>query len=109
MCFSHHLIYLNTRRIAASKRGDQLYSEWFLLAVLEFFLPNSGMEPTCLVSPELAGRFFTICTTWKAQDTQVDCVIWDLDVLRIILCSSKLNKGIVGLGHLSVGISTDCS
>lgn len=49
----HRLIYLNTRRIAASKRGDQFYSEWFLLAVLEFFLPNSGMEPTCLVSPEI--------------------------------------------------------
>lgn len=37
MCFSHYLIYLNTRRIAASKRGDQFYSEWFILAVLEFF------------------------------------------------------------------------
>ena len=36
MCFSRRLIYLNTGHIAASKR-DQLYSEWFLLAMLDFF------------------------------------------------------------------------
>ena len=67
------------------------------------------MEPTYLLFPEVAGRFFTIHTTWEAQDTQVvDHVIQGLDVLGIILCPSKLNKGIVGLSHLSVGICTDC-
>ena len=30
-------------------------------------LPHSGVEPTLLVSPALAGRFFTIRTTWEAQ------------------------------------------
>ena len=28
-------------------------------------LPNSRMEPTSLVSPALAGGFFTISTTWE--------------------------------------------
>ena len=28
-------------------------------------LPNSGIEPTSLVSPALAGGFFTISTTWE--------------------------------------------
>ena len=29
-------------------------------------LPNSGTEPRSLTSPSLAGRFFTISTTWEA-------------------------------------------
>ena len=29
-------------------------------------LPNSGIKPTSLVSPELAGKFFTTSTTWEA-------------------------------------------
>ena len=28
-------------------------------------LPNPGVEPTSLVSPALAGGFFTTCTTWE--------------------------------------------
>ena len=28
-------------------------------------LPNPGIEPTSLVSPALAGGFFTASTTWK--------------------------------------------
>ena len=31
-------------------------------------LPNSGTEPMSLVSPALAGRFFTTSATWEAQD-----------------------------------------
>ena len=30
-------------------------------------LPNPGMEPTSLMSPALAGRFFTTSATWEAQ------------------------------------------
>ena len=30
-------------------------------------LPSPGIEPTSLVSPALAGRFFINCTTWEAQ------------------------------------------
>ena len=29
-------------------------------------LPNPGMEPTSLMSPALAGRFFTTTATWEA-------------------------------------------
>ena len=29
-------------------------------------LPNSGIKPVSLRSPALAGRFFTISTTWEA-------------------------------------------
>ena len=32
-------------------------------------LPNPGMEPVSLVSPALAGGFFTTSTTWEARDT----------------------------------------
>ena len=30
-------------------------------------LPNSGIEPASLMSPTLAGRFFTTDTTWEAH------------------------------------------
>ena len=30
-------------------------------------LPDPGIEPTSLMSPALAGRFFTTSTTWEAQ------------------------------------------
>ena len=30
-------------------------------------LPNPGIKPTSLMSPALAGRFFTTSTTWEAQ------------------------------------------
>ena len=35
--------------------------------LLQGDLPNSGMEPTSLTSPALAGGFFTTTATWKAQ------------------------------------------
>ena len=31
-------------------------------------LPKPGIEPASLVSPALAGSFFTISTTWEAHD-----------------------------------------
>ena len=31
-------------------------------------LPDPGIEPTSLVSPALAGGFFTTSTTWEAHD-----------------------------------------
>ena len=32
-------------------------------------LPRPGIEPTSLMSPALAGRFFTTSTTWAAHNT----------------------------------------
>ena len=33
-------------------------------------LPNPGIEPASLMSPALAGRFFTTSATWEALCTQ---------------------------------------
>ena len=33
--------------------------------------PNPGIEPISLISPALAGGFFTTSTTWEAQTTCV--------------------------------------
>ena len=34
------------------------------------YLPNPGTEPTSLISPALAGRFFTSSATWEALYTE---------------------------------------
>ena len=34
-------------------------------------LPGPGIEPTSLMSPALAGRFFTTSTTWKAPQVAI--------------------------------------
>ena len=39
-------------------------------------LPNPGIEPSSLMSPALAGRFFTTSTTWKAQAFSRTIVIY---------------------------------
>jgi len=33
--------------------------------------PDPGIEPMSLVSPALAGRFFTTSTTWESKNTGV--------------------------------------
>ena len=38
-------------------------------------LPNPGIEPMCLISPELAGRFFTTSATWEAPNPQVRAIM----------------------------------
>ena len=38
-----------------------------LLCPLPGDLPNPGIEPTSLMSPVLAGEFFTTSATWEAQ------------------------------------------
>ena len=35
-------------------------------------LPNLGIEPASLMSPELAGRFFTTSATWDAHQSGTD-------------------------------------
>ena len=34
-------------------------------------IPNLGIEPMSLMSPALAGRFFTTSATWEAQNRRV--------------------------------------
>ena len=38
-------------------------------------LPDPGIEPTSLVSPALAGGFFTTCATWDAQESLYSLII----------------------------------
>ena len=50
-------------------------------------LPDSGIEPTSLTSPALAGRFFTISTTWEAPsvpDILLNLETYALDYMPIL-------------------------
>ena len=42
------------------------------------YCPNSGTEPVSLASPALAGRLFTMSTTWEAQQDLSKGVIFEL-------------------------------
>ena len=42
--------------------------EWIAMP-FSMDLPNQGIKPTSLMSPALAGGFFTTSTTWKAQES----------------------------------------
>ena len=48
-------------------------------------LPNPGIEPTSLISPALAGGFFTTSATWEAP---VKYVAW----FYVLLCFHNLQK-----------------
>ena len=43
-------------------------------------LPNPGIQTTSLMSPALAGRFFTVSASWEAHNTllcgQLHLVLW---------------------------------
>ena len=47
-------------------------------------LPDPGIKPTSLMSPALAGRFFTISTTWEAQ------LFWRISFLRCFPCIQEI-------------------
>ena len=50
-------------------------------------LPDPGIEPASLMSPELAGRFFTTSATWEARAVTITCNdVWLL--LRLTYFSS---------------------
>ena len=38
-------------------------------------LPDLGIKPAFLIPPALAGRFFTISTTWEANRNAVLCLV----------------------------------
>jgi len=46
-------------------------------------LPNPGIKPTSLMSPALAGRFFTTSATWGAQGTGLDLGHSDTNMLTL--------------------------
>ena len=47
-------------------------------------LPNPGIEPVSLWSPELAGGFFTTSATWEAQDLFILAVQHSMQDLRAL-------------------------
>ena len=49
------------------------------------YLPNPGIEPTSLMSPALAGRFFTTSTTWEAL-----CWMYYPQIYRLLHLGSQL-------------------
>ena len=64
-------------------------------------LPNPGIEPKSLAFPALAGRFFTISTTWEAHYLPWSEVTWKLlscvqlfVTLWTIACQAPLSMGV---------------
>ena len=47
-------------------------------------LPDPGMEPASLMSPALAGRFFTTNTSWEAQISYMYTYIWASSVAQTV-------------------------
>ena len=45
-------------------------------------LPHPGMEPTSLMSPALAGKFFTTSTTWEAQIIEEAAIFFLCQLLK---------------------------
>ena len=55
-------------------------------------ISNTGLEPTSLRSPALAGRFFTTRTTWEALDTLINTRINPIHVpLWTYICISNFD------------------
>jgi hypothetical protein len=48
-------------------------------------LPNPRLEPASLMSPALAGEFFTTCTTWEAHEYNSKCKVHHEDKDKIPL------------------------
>ena len=78
-CFSHILLFA-ALQIVASVHGilQARILEWLLYSS-PGDLPNSETEPVSLMSPALAGGFFTTSTTWaqmvKTQLLSTFCLL----------------------------------
>ena len=94
-CFSVHVI-LQARIL-----------EWVAVPSSRGF-PDPGIKPMSLVSPALAGRFFTTSTTWEAPDCLLSALKWRVPLplkmclLPVSRISSPLWKDIWMLGTRSV-------
>ena len=49
--------------------------EWVVISSCRGF-PGLGIEPASLMSPALAGWFFTTGATWEAQLASIKCLFW---------------------------------
>ena len=69
-CFSHvqffAILYTITHQALLSMEFSRQEYWSRLLCPSPGDLPDPGIEPASLLSPALAGRFFTTSTTWEA-------------------------------------------
>ena len=70
-CFSCVQLFATPRTVACQaplSMGFSRQEYWiWLLYPSPGDLPSSGIEPTSLISPALAGGFFTTSTSWEVQ------------------------------------------
>ena len=52
-------------------------------------LPDPGTEPKSLVSPELAGRFFTTSATTVMVANYLECFLWLQSCSKHSACTSS--------------------
>ena len=64
------------------------------------YLPNPGIKPVSLTSPELAGGFFTTSTTWEAQRPPLGSTKQDFCYLRRICWTRQVQSFQVLIGLL---------
>ena len=56
-------------------------------------LPDAGIEPTSLVSPALAGRFFTNCAIWQNAPGKMQYSIFFADLAsRYLFCLNSCSS-----------------
>ena len=69
-CFSHVQLFETTGTVDPKAHLSMGFSRQESWSGLPYphprDLPNPGIEPASLMSPALAGRFFTVSTTWKS-------------------------------------------
>ena len=77
-CFSHVRLYAMQRTVASQAPLSMGFSRQEYWSGLPFpspgDLPDPGIEPVSLMSPALAGRFFTTSTTWEVHSIQFSSV-----------------------------------
>ena len=68
-CFSCVCLFATLWTVACQAPLSMGFSKkeyWGILAMLSRDLPDPGIRPTSLISPALAGMFFTTSATWEA-------------------------------------------
>ena len=71
--FSHVQLFVTPQTVARQALLSMGFSRKEYWSGLPFpspeDLPNAGIEPTSLMSPALAGGFFTTSAAWETEDT----------------------------------------
>ena len=65
-------------------------------------LPDPGIEPSSLMSPALAGRFFTISTTWEGQRTSAIHMDSHASLGRGFLGGSEVKNSLANAGDMGL-------